>query len=184
DASAVVAAYDFTPCPTIVDVGGGHGTLTTAILKAYPGTTAVLFDQPGVVAGARPRLSAAGVINRCSFVSGDFFESVPEGGNAYVLKDIVHDWDDRRAKTILRNCHQAMAKTPAGASRLLVVEKVIPPGNAPFAGKLTDITMLLVLGGCERTAEQYRALLEDAGFSVMRIVPTRGPASIIEAAPV
>jgi O-methyltransferase domain/Dimerisation domain len=180
DAAAVVAAYDFAEYTKVVDVGGGQGALTAAILRARPGTTAVLFDRPAVVAGAQEMLRAQGVADRCTTVGGDFFESVPEGGDAYVLKDIVHDWDDARANAVLRNCRTAMS----GTSRLLVVEKVIPPGSGPFAGKLTDITMLLVASGRERTAEEYRGLLAEAGFAVTRIVPTRTPASVIEAVPV
>jgi predicted O-methyltransferase YrrM len=179
DAAAVVAAYDFAEYTKVVDVGGGLGALTAAILKACPRTTAVLFDRPGVVADAQEMLRAQGVADRCTIIGGDFFESVPEGGDAYLLKDIVHDWDDARANAVLRNCRSAMS----GASRLLVVEKVIPPGSRPFAGKLTDITMLLVAGGRERTAEEYRALLAEAGFAVTRIMPTLTPASVIEAVP-
>jgi hypothetical protein len=122
-------------------------------------------------------------MDRWTCVAGDFFDSVPPGGDAYVLKDIVHDWDDGQAIAILRNCRVAMTHSPAVAARLLVVEKVIPPGNGPFAGKLTDITMLLVTGGRERTAKEYQALLADAGFTFTRIVPTRSPASVIEAIP-
>src|SRR5262249_48678908 len=118
----------------------------------------------------------------CTLVGGDFFVSVPKGAEAYVLKDIVHDWDDARATTILQNCHQAMMARRTGTSRLLVIEKVIPPGNEPFAGKLTAITMMLVAGRRERTDEQYRALLAEAGFTVLRVVPTTSPASVIEAA--
>ena len=182
DAAAVVAAYDFSPFTTVVDVGGGHGALTAAILQACPRPTVILFDQPAVVAGAQRRLRADGVTDRCRYVAGDFFDAVPAGGDAYILKDIVHDWDDGRTMAILRNCHAAMARLPA-AVRLLIVEKVIPPGNEPFPGKLTDITMLLMTGGRERTANQYRALLGEAGFAVTRIVATRSPASVIEAVP-
>jgi len=183
DAAAVVSAYDFRECARVVDVGGGHGALTAAILKACPWTTAVLFDQPAVIEGAKQRLHAEGVTDRCTCIAGDFFESVPEGGDAYVLKDIVHDWDDDRAMAILRNCRRVMAHTPGVTTRVLVVEKVIPPGNAPFPGKLTDITMLLVTGGRERTAKEYEALLTGAGLALTRIVPTSSPASVIEAVP-
>src|SRR5262249_53726615 len=120
---------------------------------------------------------------RLRYVAGDFFESVPTGGNAYVLKDIVHDWGDQEAITILRNCRLAMSQAPDVEARLLVVEKVIPPGNEPFAGTLTDIPMLLVPNGRERTANEYQTLLAKAGFAQSRIVPTRAPASIIEAVP-
>jgi len=181
DAAAVVSAYGFRECTRIVDVGGGHGALTAAILKACPWTTAVLFDQPAVIEGAEQRLRAEGVIDRCTCIAGDFLQSVPEGGDTYVLKDIVHDWDDDRAIVILRNCRQALAQTSAATPRMLVVEKVIPPGNAPFPGKLTDITMLLVTGGRERTSKEYETLLARAGLALTRIVPTASPASVIEA---
>ncbi len=181
DAAAVTAAYDFTGTVKIVDVGGGHGTLAATILKAYPQMRGILFDQPSVTEGARQRLQAEGVADRCELIAGDFFEAVPGGGDAYLLKDIIHDWEDHRALAILRNCHRAMADNRAATARLLLVEKVIPPGNDPFTGKLTDITMLLVTGGLERTEAEYRALLEAAGFALRRIVPTRSPASIMEA---
>jgi hypothetical protein len=125
DAAAVVAAYDFTGCARVVDIGGGHGALAAAILRACPRTTVLLFDQPGVVVGAPQRLRAEGVMDRWTCVAGDFFDSVPPGGDAYVLKDIVHDWDDGQAIAILRNCRVAMTPAPAVPARLLVVEKVI-----------------------------------------------------------
>jgi hypothetical protein len=177
DAAAVVAAYDFTPYATVIDVGGGHGVLGAAC----PRTSVVVFDQPAVIASAPPHLSAEGGNGRLRYVAGDFFESVPTGGHAYVLKDIVHDWGDEDATGILRNCRLAMARTPNVEAKLLVIEKIIPPGNGAFPGKLTDITMLLVTTGRERTADEYQALLADAGFTLTRIVTTRSPASIIEA---
>jgi hypothetical protein len=183
DAAAVVAAYDFAPYATVIDVGGGHGVLGAAILKVCPRTTVVVFDQPAVIASAPPHLSAEGGNGRLTYVAGDFFESVPTGGHAYVLKDIVHDWGDEDATGILRNCRLAMARTPNVEAKLLVIEKVIPPGNGAFPGKLTDITMLLVTTGRERTANEYQALLAGAGFTLTRIVATRSPASIIEAVP-
>ena len=183
DATAVVGAYGFRECTKVVDVGGGHGALIAAVLKACSWASAVLFDQPAVIEGAKQRLRAEGVADRCTCIAGDFFDSVPEGGDAYVLKDIVHDWDDDRATAILGNCRRAMAQASALSTKLLVVEKVIPPGNAPFPGKFTDITMLLVSGGRERTANEYETLLNAAGFALTRIVPTSSPASVIEAVP-
>ena len=150
-------------------------------MHACPQTTVIVYDQPAVVASAQVRLQAEVAVERCRFVAGDFFGSVPEGGDAYVLKDIIHDWDEERAVAILRNCHQAMTHHSGRSARLLLIEKVIPPGNAPFAGKFTDITMLLLAGGRERTAAEYQALLEQAGFRLRQIVPTRAPASVIEA---
>lgn len=182
DAAAVVAAYDFAQYPTVVDVGGGHGVLGAAILKACPRTTVVVFDQPAVIATA-PGHSPEGGDGRLKYVAGDFFRAVPTGGHAYVLKDIVHDWGDQDVTKILRNCRLAMSQTAGVEAKLLVVEKVIPPGNGPFPGKLTDITMLLVTNGRERTANEYQALLAEAGFSLTRIVNTRSPASVIEAVP-
>src|SRR5262245_21459876 len=183
DAAAVVNAYTFRECTKVVDVGGGHGALTAAILKTCSWTTAILFDQPAVIQGAKERLRAEGITARCDCVAGDFFESVPVGGDAYVLEDIVHDWGDARATAILRACRRAIAQAPASSAKLLVVEKVIPPGNTPFPGKLTDITMLLVAGGRERTANEYETLLNEAGFVLTRVVPTASPASVIEAIP-
>jgi hypothetical protein len=183
DAAAVVDAYGFSDCTRVVDVGGGHGALTVAILTACSRTTAILFDQPAVIEGARERVRAEGLTDRCTCVAGDFFESVPVGGDAYVLKDIVHDWEDGRATEILGNCRRAIAQGPVSSAKLLVVEKVIPSGNVPFPGKLTDITMLLVTGGRERTANEYEALLNEAGFALTRIVPTSSAASVIEAVP-
>ena len=181
DAAAVVSAYDFTRYATVIDVGGGHGVLGEAILKACPRTSVVVFDQPAVIATVPQRPPDGG--GRCTYVAGDFFESVPTGGDAYVLKDIVHDWEDRDAIKILRNCRLAMSLATDIEARLLVVEKVIPPGDGAFAGKLTDITMLLVTNGRERNANEYQALLAKAGFALTRIMPTRSPASVIEAVP-
>jgi O-methyltransferase domain/Dimerisation domain len=182
DAAAVVAAYDFTHYATVIDVGGGHGVLGAAILGACQQTSVVVFDQPAVIATA-PRHAPEGGVERLRYVAGDFFESVPTGGYAYVLKDIVHDWGDQEATKILGNCRLAMSQAPEIEARLLVVEKVIPPGNGAFPGKLTDITMLLVTNGRERTANEYQTLLAKAGFTLTRVIPTRSPASVIEAVP-
>jgi hypothetical protein len=182
DAAAVVSAYDFTCYASVIDVGGGHGVLGEAILRACPQTSVVVFDQPAVIATVPGRSLEPGD-RRCTYVAGDFFESVPTAGHAYVLKDIVHDWGDEDAINILRNCRLAMSQARDIQARLLVVEKVIPPGDGAFAGKLTDITMLLVTNGRERTANEYEALLAKAGFALTRIIPTRSPASVIEAVP-
>ena len=182
DAAAVVAAYNFAEYATVIDVGGGHGVLGVAILKACPRTSVIVFDQPAVISSAT-HLPNTGGNGRLTYVAGDFFESVPAGGHAYVLKDVVHDWGDQDATAILRNCRLAMKQTPTIPAKLVIVEKVIPPGNEAFAGKLTDITMLLVTSGRERTAEEYQALLARAGFDLTRIVTTRSPASVIEATP-
>jgi hypothetical protein len=177
--AAVIAAYDFAGMATIVDVGGGQGALLAEILQTYPQMHGVLFDLPAVVESAQPLLEAEGVAARCTRVAGDFFHTIPGGGDAYILKRVIHDWDDAPAEAILTHCRRAMA----AHSRLLLMERVIPPGNAPSLGKLADITMLLHYGALERTEAEYRALLEAAGFTLGRIIPTQTPLSIIEGVP-
>lgn len=173
---AIVAAYDFSDCQTVVDVGGGHGTLLAAILAANPHLRGILFDLPHVLPGAEPVLAAAGVAGRCSLVPGDFFSSVPAAADAYLMKFILDDWDDADALTILRNIRRAMAAD----GRLLVIEMPIPPGNDPFYGKWTDVNMLVMLGGRERTEDDYRRLFGQADFDLERIIPTEPDFSIIE----
>jgi ubiquinone/menaquinone biosynthesis C-methylase UbiE len=174
--AAVVGAYDFSAVGTIVDVGGGHGALMAAILEASPRTRGILVDLPAVIEGARRQITARGLHPRCELVAGDFFESVPVGGDAYILKWIIHDWDDERAITILRNCHRAMV--PGG--RLLLVEALIPFDNEPHFGKSADVTMLAFTGGMERTEAEYRVLLDSAGFVLTRIIPTDSHSSVLE----
>lgn len=176
-AAAVAEAYDFSGTATLADIAGGHGTLLAGILRANPAMRGVLFDQPQVIAGATERLAAEGVAGRVELATGDFFAEVPAGADAYLMKYIIHDWDDERALAILANCRRAM---PDGA-RLLLVETVIAEGNAPHFGKLLDLEMLLFTGGRERTEAEYRALLARAGFRLTRVVPTRSPLSIVEA---
>jgi hypothetical protein len=177
--AVVMAAYDFAEMATIVDVGGGHGALLAEILKTYPQARGILFDLPAVVESAQPLLAAAGVADRCTRVAGDFFQTVPGGGDVYILKRVIHDWDDAQSEAILTQCRQAMA----AHSRLLLMERVIPPGNAPSVGKLADITMLVHYGGLERTEAEYRALLEAAGFTLVRLISTQAPLSLIEGVP-
>jgi hypothetical protein len=177
DSAAVIDAYDFTGITKLVDVGGGHGLLLAAILQKYPQMMSVLFEALFVVEGAGDAIKKRGLAERCEVVGGDFFASVPAGGDAYIMKHIVHDWDDERALTILQNCHRAMTEN----GKLLVVEMVIPEGNAPSLGKFLDLEMLLFLHSHERTEAEYRALFERAGFRLERIVPTRMPHSVIEA---
>ncbi len=173
---AVLSSYDFSSINKIVDVGGGHGSLIASILKTNPQMKGVLFDAPPVIEGARHRIRDEGIAERCEAVAGDFFESVPSGGDAYIVKWIIHDWDDERSVTILNNCHRAMAKN----GRLLVVEAVVPHGSKPHFSKYMDLNMLVMTGGRERTEEEYRALLETSGFRLTRIIPTESPMSIIE----
>lgn len=174
---AIIAAYDFSSIERIVDVAGGHGMLISAILKANPQMRGILFDQPEVIEKAGALLEAEGVKERCETIAGDFFESVPGGGDAYIMKHIIHDWDDERSLTILKNCHRVMRTD----DRVLLVEMVIQQGDAPGPGKFIDLEMLLFTGGCERTEAEYADLFERAGFKLTRITPTQSPYSVIEA---
>jgi hypothetical protein len=178
-AAAVVREYDFSGLAKIVDVGGGNGSLVSAILQAHPRMTGILFDQPHVIECARRAIGDAGLANRCDIVSGDFFSFVPADGDLYVLQRIIHDWDDDRALKILRNCRAVMKDT----GRLLLVETVIPPGDEPHPGKLGDFVMLTALGGQERTAEEHAQLLDRAGFRLNRVVFTASPMSLLEGMP-
>lgn len=176
---AAVPAYDFTDRRVIVDVGGGHGALLAAVLNAAPDARGVLFDLPSVVPGAAAALDAAGVGHRSTALGGSFFESVPEGGDAYLLKTVIHDWSDDQSREILRNVRAAIA--PNG--KLLLMELVLPAGAPPHPGMLLDLEMLVHAGGRERTAAEYAALLASAGFHQHRVIPTAGPMSIVEAVP-
>ncbi len=144
----------------MVDVGGGQGSLVTTILKENPKLKGILFDMPDVIENAKPRLQAEGFADSCMTVGGSFFKKVPSGGDAYLLKFIIHDWDDEKSLTILKNCHQAMTKN----GKLLLFEQVIASGNEPSFGKLLDINMLVMTGGRERTEAEYRSLLKAAGL--------------------
>ena len=177
---AVAATYDFLPFGTIVDVGGGRGTLALGLLDAYPHLRAIVLDQPGVAAAARQAIEAAGLAARCQAVGGDFFAAVPEGGDVYLLKLILHDWDDERCIEILRRCRRVV---PAHG-RLLVIEVLVPPGNAPSYAKSQDVNMLVNLGGRERSEEEYRALYTAAGFALTRTIPVQDELHIIEGIPV
>ena len=167
---AVLEAYDFGGIETLIDIAGGHGRLISGILEAYPSMRGVLFDLPYVIEGASR-------IDRCEYVSGDFFAGVPSGGDAYIMKSIIHDWDDARALKILQNIRQVMR--PDG--RVLLVEAVIAAGNNHDFGKLIDLEMLVSPGGKERTAAEYAELFSRAGLRLTRIVPTKSPFSVIEA---
>jgi hypothetical protein len=171
------ATYKFSGIQTLVDVGGGHGSLLATILKANPKLKGVLFDQPWVTTRAKQdrHVTAKGIAERCTLESGDFFEAVPRGGDAYIMKRVLHDWDDERCAKILANCCSAMSEK----GRVLVIDSVIPPGNNPDRGKLIDIQML-VIGGRERTKEEFAALFRKAGLKLTRVVPTKCPLSIVE----
>ncbi len=171
-----VEAYDFSRFERIVDVGGGHGAKLLAILSAYPRLSGVLHDLPAVVEGAGALRSSA-VSDRCEIVGGDFLEAVPAGADAYLLSGIIHDWDDETALRILRNCRRAIR--PDGT--LLLLETVLTPSSDPSSA-LMDVLMMVLTGGRERSEAEFRSLLEEAGFSLTRVIPTPG-ASILECRP-
>lgn len=177
DANAVLQAYDFSPIRTLVDVGGGHGLMLATVLKANPHMRGILFELPHAIEGASALLKHEGVAQRCDVVAGDFFQSVPEGGDAYILKLVIHDWDDERALQILRNCHRVMRPK----TRLLLVDYVLRSGDDRDFGKFVDLEMLVLnAGGRERTEPEFRDLLANGGFELTRIVSTATPKSVIE----
>jgi hypothetical protein len=173
----VIAGYDFSAYPTIVDVGGGHGPLLAAVLSAAPDSRGVLYDLPSVVASARPLFEKHCVADRVRIAEGSFFDTVPDGGDAYILKNIIHDWRDDVAVRILRNVRAAAGPQ----ARVLLVEMVIPEHDRDFPGNWVDLEMLLNLGARERTAAEYRHLLSEAGFEMTRMVRTASPLSVVEA---
>jgi hypothetical protein len=174
---AVLNGYDFSGISKLVDVGGGQGLLLARILQKYPQMKGVVYDVPPVVEGAKEIMKQHDVADRGEIVGGDFFESVPEGGDAYIMKFVIHDWNDEQCITILKNCRKAMQ--PQG--KVLIVEMVLPEGNAPSVGKWMDLQMLLYASGCERTVAEYRTLLDKAGFELTKIIPApASPFSIVE----
>jgi hypothetical protein len=176
DAPAVVATYDFSGFERIVDVAGGAGGLLSAILAATPELRGTLFDQPSVIEQAKSDALLAPFGDRSELVSGDFFEAVPPGADAYIMKHIIHDWDDERAVKILGNCRRAMKS----GGKLLVVDRVIGPPNVPDPKKFFDVAMMLMPGGRERSEPEWKALFAAAGFRVTRILQTPAPHSVIE----
>jgi hypothetical protein len=179
ETTAMLDAYDFSGIGRLADVGGGNGEVISSILKRYPTMTGILFDQPLVIERSRMGLELAGLSGRCRAVGGNFFESVPAGADAYLLRHIIHDWDDDRSITILRNCHAALGNR----GKLLVVEGLLPPGNGPALSKFFDLAMMVLPGGMERTQEEYLRLFEAGGFQLTRIVPTSTWISVLEGEP-
>jgi predicted O-methyltransferase YrrM len=177
--TVVSGAYDFSRFTRIVDVGGGSGALLATILARCPGARGVTFDLPHVAVRARDFIAKRGVGDRAESVAGDFFESVPAGGDAYTLKMILHDWDDAKSIAILKNVRRAIR--PEG--KLLVIEAVVPPGNTPSPSKFLDVNMLVMTGGCERTEEEYASLFAAAGFELTRVVSTPAT-SVVEGRPI
>jgi SAM-dependent methyltransferase len=177
---AVVRAYDFSRFGTVVDLGGGTGLLLTAILRANEALRGILFELPEVVQQAHCTIDGFGLSERCQIVEGDFFKAVPAGHDAYILSHALHDWTDEQALPILHNCRRAIAKD----GRLLIIEAVLPPGDAPHHSKLIDLLMLTVTGGMERSAQEFTDLLAKTNFKLLKIHPTTTHQSIVEAIPV
>ncbi|MDG6934181.1 MAG: hypothetical protein JRN68_05745 [Nitrososphaerota archaeon] len=180
EAPAIIEAYDFGPYKTIVDIGGGQGYLLAKILMKYSHINGILFDFPYVIARARAYFARQGLKSRSKVIGGDFFKTVPRGGDAYLLKFILHDWDDQHCVKILRNCRKAMKPT----AKLLVVEPVMPESKTPHLGTFDDLEMLVILGGRDRTRREHEKLLRESGFAVTREIKTKSYHSILEAVPV
>jgi SAM-dependent methyltransferase len=176
---AVAAAWDFGRAHRVIDIGGGHGALLAAILRAHPGPRGVLFDQPHVVTGADAGLREAGVRDRCEIVAGSFFDALPEGADVHLLKSILHDWDDAPAVAILKNCRRALV----AGGRLLVVEPIVGPPNEGPEAKLSDLNMLVSPGGQERTKAEFATLFAAAGFRLADIHPAGPRFNVIAGAP-
>jgi len=175
--AAVADAYDFSGFKTIVDVGGATGHMLATLLERFPGPKGVVFDMPHVQKDAEAHIASRGLADRLRFQPGSFFESVPPGGDAYILSHIIHDWNEEQCVTILGNVRKSM--NPGG--KVLVIEMVLPPGNTPHPGKMLDMIMLAIPGGQERTEAEYRPLLAKAGLKVTRVVPTESAVSVLEA---
>ncbi|QDU07466.1 methyltransferase [Gimesia aquarii] len=176
ETSTILEAYDFSEFKVLADIGGGNGSNLIGLLQHYPEMKGILFDLPHVIERSQTNLENAGLGNRCESIGGSFFDSIPLTADAYLMRHIIHDWDDEKSLTILRNCHAVMSEN----SKLLIIESVIPPGNEPFAGKFLDLVMMLIPGGKERTESEYQTLYNQAGFELTRIVPTKTELSIIE----
>ena len=178
-AAAVLEAYDFSGIRTIMDVGGGNGSMALAILRNYPEMKAKVVDLPYIEPQAKQTIQAAGAASRCEFQPSDFFHSVPPGADLHVLKFILHDWNDQECSQILRHCRDAL--NPGG--RILIVEMLVPEDIRPDFVMLMDLNMLVMTGGRERTATEFEKVLNDAGFEMARVIPTKSPFALIEGRP-
>ena len=173
----IVEAYDFSGAGTVADIAGGHGMVLAGVLKETPQVQGILFDLPGVIKGAGELLEKEGVSARVELVSGDFFQSVPKSADIYMMKHIIHDWDDTSSIKILKNIRSAMNDD----GKVLIIEMVVPESNEPSPSKIMDILMMIMEGGKERTEEEYRTLLASADLKLIRIIPTKSPYSLVEA---
>jgi ubiquinone/menaquinone biosynthesis C-methylase UbiE len=176
---AMLDAYDFSGIKTLADVGGGNGSLLSAVLHRYPRMKGILFDLDHVVARTKEKLLADGLSDRCSIVEGSFFESVPKGADAYLLRHIIHDWTDEQSVQILKNCRKVVP--PDG--RVLLVEFAVPRGNERSLAKAADMIMLVFTGGLERTEEEYSSLFQQSGFRLSGVTPTASAVAVVEGRP-
>lgn len=180
ETAAMLDTYDFSGISVMADIGGGNGSLLSAVLARYPNMKGILFDLGHVVGRAKERLKGAGLAERCIVMEGSFFESIPAGADAYLFRHIIHDWTDAQCAQILGHCRKVM---PADG-KLLIADSVVPAGNAPSLAKDMDITMLAFPGGQERTEVQFRSLLKASGFELKSITPTTTLISVLEGKPV
>jgi hypothetical protein len=178
--SALLQSYDFSQFKTLIDVGGVLGTVLASILNKFPQLHGCLYEQSSVIEGAKSLLEAQGVISRCNLISGDFFESVPRDFDAYLVKSIIHDWEDEKALAILKNCRASINKN----GKLLIIDAVISRDNAPHPGKWKDLMMMVVYGSRERTEQEFQNLLRESGFKLKQVIALPLPDALIEAVPV
>ena len=173
----IIPAYDFTPYQAIVDIGGGNGAMLCAILKGSQMSHGLVFDEPYIEKQALTNIEQKGLASRCSFEAGSFFEAVPSSGDLYIMKMILHDWNDEKSRQILSNVAKAMSKS----SRLLIIEGVIPEGNTPHPGKFMDLNMMAMTGGKERTETEWKEMISSCGLKCSKVIHTHHPLfSIIE----
>ncbi|MEJ0040587.1 MAG: methyltransferase [Gammaproteobacteria bacterium] len=179
ETAAMLEAYDFSDIQTLADIGGGNGSLLTAVLRKYPHLKGFLYDLGHVAGRANESIRAHGLEARCAVIEGSFFDSIPPGADAYLMRHVIHDWTDEQSVQILRNCRKAV---PANG-RILIVEFHVSPANEPSVGKDADMIMMAYPGGKERTPEEYGALFEQAGFRLSSVTRTKSAVSVIEGRP-
>ena len=180
ETDAVLDAFSYAGISTLADIGCGSGVVMAATLQRYPAMRGILFDQAHVIERTTHNIRNAGVADRCTLLSGSFFESVPSGADAYTMRHILHDWSDELCVGILNN----IRKVISASGRLIIIETVVPDGNAPSPSKLFDMFMMMLPDGMERSEAQFRALFTASGFTLTGITPTQSPVSVIEARPV
>ena len=180
ETDAMLDAYDFAGVSVLADIGGGNGSLISAVLQRYPQMTGIVFDQDHAAGRAQETVRASGVADRCTVISGNFFSAIPPGADAYLLRHVIHDWTDEQSIQILRQCRKVIPVT----GRLLIVDSVVPAGNAPSPAKDYDILMMIYPGGRERTEEEFRTLCRASGFDLISTTPTASMVSVLMAKPV